>query len=112
MMKKSLIIILLFYSVVLLAQKEWTSVLNGNILYEKEKYDEAEADYRKGLEQNNSSFAANFNLGNALFKQEKYEEAAEQFSVASALADGDKERIAAAFHNRGNSLLKANKIYQ
>ena len=60
----------------LFAQKESRNVNAGNKHYVKEKFVESEVEYRKGLEQNNSSFSANFNLGNALYRQEKYEDAA------------------------------------
>jgi tetratricopeptide (TPR) repeat protein len=110
MMKKYLFLILFLAPVALFAQKEWRDVKRGNKFYEDEKYVEAEVGYRKGLDQNGSSFAANFNLGNSLYRQEKFEDAAEQFAKASALAGDDKGRIAAAYHNQGNALLSANKI--
>ena len=59
-----------------LAQKESGDVRRGNKAYEKEKFVDAEVDYRKGLEKNNKSFAGAFNLGNALYRQEKFPEAA------------------------------------
>lgn len=110
MIKKYLVLLLLLAPLTLFSQKEWRDVVRGNKSYKNEKYVESEVDYRKGLEQNASSFSANFNLGNALYRQEKYEDAAEQFAKASALAGSNKERIAAAQHNRGNALLSAQKI--
>ena len=94
----------------LFAQKESRNVNAGNKHYVKEKFVESEVEYRKGLEQNNSSFSANFNLGNALYRQEKYEDAVSQFEKAAALAGSDSKRIAAANHNKGNALLNAQKI--
>lgn len=94
------------------AQKEMTSVFKGNRQYNKESYTDAEINYRKGLEQNDKSFEAHFNLGNSLFRQEKYPEAAEEYAKAAALIqkekDGkysaaSKERMAQAMHNLGNS---------
>ncbi len=92
------------------AQSESRNVKNGNKNYNDGKFVESEVDYRKGLEKNGSSFSANFNLGDALFRQEKYEQAAEQFTKAAALAGDDKERMAASYHNLGNSLLKSGQI--
>ena len=104
------LMLLLFPMLSLLAQKESRNVNAGNKHYVKEKFVESEVEYRKGLEKNNSSFSANFNLGNALYRQEKYEDAAEQFNRAAALAGSDSKRIAAANHNKGNALLNAQKI--
>ncbi len=89
------------------AQKESSDVRRGNSAYNKEKYVDAEVNYRKGLEKNAKSFSGTFNLGNALYRQEKYAEAVEQFQAAAALAGTDKGRIAAAYHNIGNSLLQS-----
>ncbi|MBO5345574.1 MAG: tetratricopeptide repeat protein [Paludibacteraceae bacterium] len=110
-MKRYIVLILMLFPMfALFAQKESRNVNAGNKYYEKEKYVESEVEYRKGLEQNNSSFSANFNLGNALYRQEKYEDAAQQFEKAAALAGSDSKRIAAANHNKGNALLSAQKI--
>ena len=89
------------------AQKESGDVRRGNKAYENEKYVDAEVDYRKGLEQNNKSFSATFNLGNALYRQQKYPEAIEQFQAAAHLAGDDKQRVASAYHNIGNALLQS-----
>ena len=89
------------------AQKESGDVRRGNKSYENEKYVDAEVDYRKGLEQNNKSFSATFNLGNALYRQQKYPEAIEQFQTAAHLAGDDKQRVASAYHNIGNALLQS-----
>jgi len=92
------------------AQKESANVRTGNKLYEAEKYTEAEVEYRKGLQKNPQSFEANFNLGNALLRQEKYEDALKQYNNAMALSAGDKEKLAAGFHNLGNALLMNGNI--
>ena len=89
------------------AQKESGDVRRGNKSYENEKYVDAEVDYRKGLEQNNKSFSAAFNLGNALYRQQKYPEAIEQFQAAAHSAGDDKQRVASAYHNIGNALLQS-----
>ena len=72
-MKKYIFLILFLMPLfALFAQKESRNVNAGNKHYVKEKFVESEVEYRKGLEQNNSSFSANFNLGNALYRQEKF----------------------------------------
>ena len=112
-MKRTLFyIILLLCPSLLFAQKESPDVRKGNRQYNKEQYTDAEIDYRKGLDKNNNSFEAHFNLGDALFKQQKYPEAAEEFQKAGALlqpkngkySDSDKKKLAQVWHNLGNSL--------
>ncbi len=107
MKRFSILIILCAVASLVAAQKESGDVRRGNSAYKKEKYVDAEVNYRKGLEKNAKSFSGTFNLGNALYRQEKYSEAVEQFQAAAALAGTDKGRIAAAYHNIGNSLLQS-----
>ena len=107
MKRFSILIILCAVASLVAAQKESGDVRRGNSAYKKEKYVDAEVNYRKGLEKNAKSFSGTFNLGNALYRQEKYAEAVEQFQAAAALAGTDKGRIAAAYHNIGNSLLQS-----
>ena len=107
MKRFSILIILCAVVSSVAAQKESGDVRRGNSAYKKEKYVDAEVNYRKGLEKNAKSFSGTFNLNNALYRQEKYAEAVEQFQAAAALAGTDKGRIAAAYHNIGNSLLQS-----
>jgi len=115
-MKRILFIInlLALCSLTALAQQESRDVRKGNRQYKKENYTEAEVDYRRGLEKNNKSFEAHFNLGDALFKQDKYQEAAEQFGLAAQQLDAkkDKDRLAATYHNLGNSYFGAQQYDQ
>lgn len=83
----------------------------GNKLYEDGNYGEAEMTYREGQAQGADAFISGFNLGDALFKQERYEEAATAFQSLPNLTD-DKEKKASAFHNLGNSFLKAQKFQE
>lgn len=108
--------ILLLAAVLLGAQSVWAQqesrdVRRGNKQYEKENYSEAEVNYRRGLDKNDKSFEAHYNLGDALFRQEKYPEALEQYTLAEKqLRSNDgkeskkvKERLAATYHNIGNA---------
>ncbi|VBB45292.1 Tetratricopeptide TPR_1 repeat-containing protein [uncultured Paludibacter sp.] len=92
------------------AQKEANDVISGNRLYKKEKFTEAEIEYRKAIVKNNKSFEANYNLGNALYKQGKFDEAMKQYQAALPFVGSDKKKAAAEFHNMGNSLLSQKKI--
>lgn len=94
-----------------IAQKESPDVRKGNRDYKKEQYTDAEINYRKGIDKNNNSVEAHFNLGDALFRQEKYAEAVEEFQKAGALiqpkkgkySDADKKKLAQVHHNMGNA---------
>ncbi|MDQ3190109.1 MAG: tetratricopeptide repeat protein [Bacteroidota bacterium] len=103
------IICALLFSLNAAAQKENKHIREGNNQYEKGEYSEAQTNYLKAIDENNTSFNGAFNLGNSLYKQEKYEEAASQFKTLSQTAP-DKEAKAKAFHNLGNSLLKEQKF--
>jgi tetratricopeptide (TPR) repeat protein len=82
-----------------------TELRKGNKEYNREKYTDAEIAYRKALENNAQSKEAAYNLGNALYRQQKLDEAAKQYEL-SAASINDKEKIAAAMHNYGNSYLR------
>lgn len=94
-----------------MAQKESSDVRRGNKQYEQGNFSEAEVEYRRGLDKNDQSFEAHYNLGDALFRQEKYPEALEQYTLAEKqLKDKDgedskkvKERLASTYHNIGNA---------
>lgn len=111
-MKRILIILTLILSPLatnlspLLAQKEAPDIRHGNKDYKKDNFSEAEVDYRRGLEKNNKSYQAHYNLGDALFRQDKYPEAAEEFVKAAQCIDPKKDKAKAAqtYHNLGNSL--------
>ncbi len=87
-------------------QKENKLLRQGNNLYEKGNYKEAEMDYRKALEINNESSRGQFNLGTAIYKQKSYDESAKIFG---ALSDSkiDHKTKANALHNLGNSFLES-----
>ena len=94
------------------AQQERADIRRGNKQYNDSNYVEAEVHYRRGLDINDHSFEAHYNLGDALFRQGKYPEALEQYTQAEkALAANDKvseakhkEQLADTSHNMGNAL--------
>lgn len=95
---------LFFFVTMLFAQSESVDIRSGNKYYKKEKFSEAEIEYRKALQKNAESFEANYNLGNALFKQGKYEQAMEFYQAAFPFAN-DKQKKAFDYHNIGNTLM-------
>lgn len=101
---------LLLSSGVILAQKEERKyVREGNELYAKEKYTEAEIAYRKSLDVNPKSTEGTYNLGNALYKEKKFPEAMEQYQILAG-QEKDATKLASVFHNLGNISME-NKEY-
>ncbi len=111
-MRSLLTIISVCAASLLFAQQESSDVRRGNLQYNDSNYTEAEVNYRRGLEKNDQSFEAHFNLGDALFRQEKYPEALEQYAEAEKLLKADDKmrkekvdsRLADTYHNMGNAL--------
>ncbi|MFO7977443.1 MAG: tetratricopeptide repeat protein [Bacteroidales bacterium] len=107
-MKRTLLFIL---AIILLgiqwgyAQEARKKVRQGNQLYQEEKFDEAEIEYRKALEDGKQNYKALFNLGNSLYRQGRYEEAANIFEGLTPTI-ADEQQKAAALHNLGNAYLE------
>lgn len=104
-----------FLHIVLLAvgfaaygQKGNDLIKEGNKLYEKGEFSEAEVRYRKAEAEKGDPFVSRFNLGTSLFRQERFEEAASAFQQLPSTTE-DKKQKAAAYHNLGNSLMKLEK---
>ena len=91
------------------AQEERRLVRRGVEKMEQEKYDEAETQFRKALEEKPTSFEAGYNLASSLFKQEKFEEAFKQLKGSEPFTD-DPKKMASLYHNIGNSLLHQQQI--
>ena len=108
-MKRIILILVLFLPLISYSQNKKEFIKKGNDLFKEKKYTDSEIQYLKSLELDNQYYKGHFNLGDALYKQEKYEEAAKKFeSIANQ--DIDKDIKAKAYHNLGNSYLKAGKI--
>lgn len=84
-------------------------VKSGNEAYEKNKFTDAEIEYKKALEKEPTSQEAQFNLGNAYYKQQRFDEAQRAYAN-SATSFKSPEEQAMALHNIGNSLFKTNKL--
>lgn len=109
MKQLSIILLFLLQGSMLFAQQEKSDIHKGNELYQRQKYTEAEASYRKAVEKKNQNVEGNFNLGDALYKQKKFAEAGEQFNQLAGMAN-NKDIAAKAYHNLGNSLLENKKL--
>ncbi|MFN8277157.1 MAG: tetratricopeptide repeat protein [Chitinophagales bacterium] len=92
---------MLLSNVQLQAQRERGLTRDGNKLFNKQKYVDAEVSYKKALDAKNNFSEAVFNLGDAYFQQKRYQDAAKQFELAAKLLN-EKAQKAKALHNLGN----------
>ena len=91
-----------------MAQTVRSHISEGNRVYDKSKYTDAEVEYKKALEGNPKSREAQFNLGNSYYKQQRYDEAMREYGNSGVSMKSPEER-AATLYNAGNSLYQANK---
>jgi Ca-activated chloride channel homolog len=115
MKQLTIVILFLMQGSLLFGQHEKRYIKKGNELYKQQKYQEAEADYRKSVGKNADShreqnIEGNFNLGDALYKQKKFADAGEQFNKLAESSGNNKALTAAAYHNMGNSFLENKKL--
>lgn len=99
-MKYYLIAVILMISNVVFAETDRQNVREGNRQYRQQKYDEAEVDYRKAVDQNKANPQALYNLGCALLAQQKDSAAIEQFQEAAKF-ETNKMRKSKIYHNIG-----------
>jgi tetratricopeptide (TPR) repeat protein len=99
----------IFLSNPLSAQQNKKVIIEGNKNYENKKYNEAEKDYKKALQQNKNNNTSIYNLGNTYYQEGKYEEAANQFQSLTHQPIA-KDTMAGIYHNLGNSLLMQKKF--
>lgn len=84
-----------------IAQSVHKYLLKGDEAYENGNYAEAEVNYRRALEKDNT-IKGTYNLGNSTYRQERYDEAIRQYEAAAENAK-DRSTKARAFHNLGNA---------
>ncbi len=95
----------ILYSLFSSAQDERSLTREGNKLFDKQKYADAEVSYKKALEKKNNFPEAIFNLGDAMYQQGRYDDASKQFELASKTL-ADPKLKAQSYHNMGNCQLK------
>lgn len=76
-------------------------VKRGNLLYNDNKYDEAQKAYEKALSKKEGSGIVNFNLGNTLYKKGFYDNSIASYN--KALASGESRLIPQTDFNIGNA---------
>ena len=108
-------ILILFLSGFVFSQEENKKssnnlVFDGNIEFQKEKFAEAEFNYRKAYSYDSLNYKAPYNLGNSLYKNNLPQEARFNFSKSLEKLKS-KEELHKAFHNLGNTFM-SEKNYQ
>jgi Ca-activated chloride channel homolog len=94
-----------------IAQSDASFFRKGNDQYKDGKYNEAEIQYRKGLEQNKDSWTGQYNLADALYKQEKFKEASVLLDSLATRTKNPKQ-LSSVYHNLGNALMKEKSYEQ
>jgi len=90
-------------------QAERKFVRRGNREYDDKKFQEAEIQYRKALEKDPKSVAADYNLGNALYRQQQYDAAASRYTAMTEKQKSNTE-LNRDYYNLGNTMYKAGKF--
>lgn len=112
-MKRIIILILIiFTSSVLPAQRERWDVRKGNKSYEKGELQQADINYRRALEKDSSSVKARYNLSNVLYRNQNAAAAEQEISKLVSDSTGvalDEEDATKIFHNLGNYLVSQKK---
>jgi Ca-activated chloride channel family protein len=93
------------------AQTVRSHISEGNHVYGKSKYTDAEVEYKKALEKNPKSKEAQFNLGDSYYKQQRFDEAMREYGNSSGSMKSPEER-AEAYYNTGNALYQSNKYQE
>jgi Ca-activated chloride channel homolog len=104
-----LLLIFIIIGSPLFAQQENAEIRRGNRGFNSENFQEAEFNYRKALEQNQSNLKALYNLASSLYKQGRFEEAANILDGMAQMPMSDSEK-ADVYHNLGNANLSNQKI--
>jgi tetratricopeptide (TPR) repeat protein len=103
------VFVMLLISAEARSQTVRSHVGEGNRVYGKGRYIDAEVEYKKALEKDPKSKEAQFDLGDSYYKQQRYDEAIKEFGNAGAAMKSPDER-AVTFYNIGNSHYKANRF--
>ena len=101
-MRRLLSILLIFCALPALAQVDRSEVRAGNRKFRKDRFKEAEIDYRKAALKDSLSLAAEYNLASALYRQQDYAGAAKALATVA-----EQEALPAQYHyNAGDAALQ------
>ncbi|WP_295126606.1 tetratricopeptide repeat protein [uncultured Chitinophaga sp.] len=100
--------LLLLTTVAAFAQSSNKYIRQGNELYKKKQYADAEASYKKAVEKNQASVEGNYNMGNSMYEQKRFEDARKQYASSAKLAP-TKLVKGDANYNTGNTFMEEKK---
>jgi len=103
------ILLLCFISWGSWAQPEQKLVRQGNNLYARQHYEQAQEKYDQALSENSNYLQGIFNRGDVLYKQGNFKGAAEAFQLAAKLSANNNDQVQ-ALHNLGNSYIQQKNI--
>ena len=92
-----------------MAQTDRHDIRSGNRRFSKEKYQEAEVDYRKACIKDSLSVAGNYNLASALYREGNYEEAAKTMARIKEVAPATEH--ASDYHYNDGDVALQKKDY-
>jgi Ca-activated chloride channel family protein len=87
------------------AQSVKSLVREGNKLYSRQKYSDAEVQYRKALAKNPRYGKSIFNLGDALYQQKNFKGAEKFFGNLAVKKSSASPYVAQSWYNLGNTYL-------
>ena len=108
---RALPLILLVAGPVLHGQTVRSHVQSGNEAYDKAKYADAEAEYKKALELDPGSRVAQFNIGNAYYKQRRLDESQRSYNASIATSKNPTDQ-SMGYYNLGNAFFQSNKLQE
>ncbi|MEO1260127.1 MAG: tetratricopeptide repeat protein [Bacteroidota bacterium] len=103
--RMAMLTLFLFSSFFAFSQQGHKFLLRGDQSYQDQNFEQAELNYRRALERENST-QGTYNLGNSTYKLERFDEAVAHFEAAAESAVDDNTK-AQAFHNLGNAHYQA-----
>ena len=105
-MKRAFILLMTMITITLAsAQNERWDIRKGNRAYEKGDFQNAELNYRKGLERDSLSLKARYNLANSLYRNQNpaaAEQEGAKLTSDSVLVNIGADERSKIFHNIGN----------
>ncbi|MBK7788687.1 MAG: tetratricopeptide repeat protein [Saprospiraceae bacterium] len=107
--KKMTLLLVVFTSVTsLMKAQDPKPFVEGNRLYQSEKYKEAQKKYEEGLKAKEDA-RAQYNLGNSQYKSGNLDEAVQNFEKAAKTLP-NKDQQSKAWHNLGNAQYKKGRL--
>jgi Ca-activated chloride channel family protein len=107
-MKSIVLTVLISIPVILSAQSEHRSLIEGNMHYRNKNFDLSAVEFEKVLQVNKASVKGHYNLGNSLYEKNNFDKAIEHY--AAAIENTKDEMVKAkAYHNLGNAYARKEK---